>query len=457
MADDKKPKEQQGLPEGWKWVRLGEVIEDTYPGEWGDNPTGTDNKNIFPVFSTLAIDYDGRIDFTKAVPRKLNKKKIEKLKLKKGMILIEKSGGSTDTPAGKVAILKQDFEGTCSNFIQILKPNNSVCDSYYLFYRLLYNFKNNLIEKYQQKTTGIINFILKDYFNEYIPLPPLPEQRKIAEILETVDNAIEKTEKIIEKYKRIKQGLMQDLLTKGIDENGNIRSEKTHKFKDSPLGRIPEEWEVVTINSIIKDSLISGIWGEEPKDFENTYPILRSTEISHEGRIVIKNVAFRKVKLGPSKISKYVLRNGDILIVSSSGSEELIGRVAIFKYPGNEKFLFSNFLLRLRVGEKTDSTYMFYLLSSFWYRYFLSQFQETSTGLRNFPKNEFLNYFFFPLPPLPEQKRIAEILSQIDQAIEKEEKYKEKLERLKKGLMEDLLTGKVRVNKLLEGENHEMA
>jgi type I restriction enzyme S subunit len=62
-----------------------------------------------------------------------------------------------------------------------------------------------------------------------------------------------------------------------------------------------------------------------------------------------------------------------------------------------------------------------------------------------------------PLPPLSEQKRIAEILSQIDQAIEKEEKYKQKLERLKKGLMEDLLTGKVRVNKLLEGEVNEMA
>jgi type I restriction enzyme S subunit len=83
-----------------------------------------------------------------------------------------------------------------------------------------------------------------------IPLPPLPEQRKIAQILETVDNAIEKTEKIIEKYKRIKQGLMQDLLTKGIDEKGNIRSEKTHKFKDSPLGRIPEEWEVVRLGEV---------------------------------------------------------------------------------------------------------------------------------------------------------------------------------------------------------------
>jgi type I restriction enzyme S subunit len=207
------------------------------------------------------------------------------------------------------------------------------------------------------------------------------------------------------------------------------------EFKD-----LPEGWKVVTINSIIKNALISGIWGEEPKDFENIYPILRSTEISHEGRIIIKNVTFRKVKLEPSKISKYVLRNGDILIVSSSGSEELIGRVAIFKYPGNEKFLFSNFLLRLRVGEKIDSTYMFYLLSSFWYRDFLSKFQETSTGLRNFPKNEFLNYFFLPLPPLPEQQKIAEILETVDNAIEKTDKIIEKYKRIKQGLMQDLLT-----------------
>jgi len=99
---------------------------------------------------------------------------------------------------------------------------------------------------------------------------------------------------------------------------------------------------------------------------------------------------------------------------------------------------------------------MFYLLSSFWYRDFLSKFQETSTGLRNFPKNEFLNYFFLPLPPLPEQQRIAEILSQIDKTIEKEQQNKEKLKKIKQGLMQDILTGKVRVNKLLEVENNEL-
>jgi len=83
-------------------------------------------------------------------------------------------------------------------------------------------------------------------------------------------------------------------------------------------------------------------------------------------------------------------------------------------------------------------------------------FVVESTGVPQLTAPKVAEYYI-PLPPLSEQKRIAEILSQIDQAIEKEEKYKQKLERLKKGLMEDLLTGKVRVNKLLEGENHEMA
>ena len=76
------------------------------------------------------------------------------------------------------------------------------------------------------------------------------EQAKIAEVLSTVDRAIEQTEALIAKQQRIKTGLMQDLLTRGIDEHGNIRSEKTHKFKDSPLGRIPVEWDIASLGSV---------------------------------------------------------------------------------------------------------------------------------------------------------------------------------------------------------------
>jgi type I restriction enzyme, S subunit len=83
-----------------------------------------------------------------------------------------------------------------------------------------------------------------------IPKFPKPEQTKIAEILSTVDRAIEQTEALIAKQQRLKTGLMQDLLTRGIDEHGNLRSEHTHEFKDSPLGRIPGEWEVKPIKDV---------------------------------------------------------------------------------------------------------------------------------------------------------------------------------------------------------------
>jgi len=78
------------------------------------------------------------------------------------------------------------------------------------------------------------------------------EQSKIAEVLSTVDRAIEQTAALIAKQQRIKTGLMQDLLTRGIDAHGNLRSEETHEFKDSPLGRIPVEWDAVTIGAHCK-------------------------------------------------------------------------------------------------------------------------------------------------------------------------------------------------------------
>ncbi|MFN9025219.1 MAG: restriction endonuclease subunit S, partial [Akkermansiaceae bacterium] len=122
----------------------------------------------------------------------------------------------------------------------------------FLLYRL---YHDGLVLKYQQQTTGIINFKLNEYADEQISLPSSkPEQTKIAEILSTVDRAIDQTEALIAKQQRLKTGLMQDLLTRGIDEHGNLRSEQTHKFKDSPLGRIPVEWEFTNFGRVLSQS-----------------------------------------------------------------------------------------------------------------------------------------------------------------------------------------------------------
>jgi type I restriction enzyme S subunit len=411
MADDKKPKEPQELPEGWKWVRLGEVIEDIADGGTPsrDNPEYF-NGNI----NWLVVDDIQRkiVKTRETITAKGLKHSNAKL-WKKGTIIL--SFGAT---IGEVGIA--EIELATKQGIAGIVPQKDKLLNTFLYYVLKHN--KHILLRYANQTTimEVRPSVIKEKFK--FPLPPLPEQRKIAQILETVDNAIEKTEKIIEKYKRIKQGLMQDLLTKGIDENGNIRSEKTHKFKDSPLGRIPEEWEVVRLGEVIYFKN-----GKSPRFSETgIFPVYGSNGL-----------------IGFSDMYQY---EGEHLIIGRVGASGEVHWVS-GKFFASDNCLIGRLLRERELSLK----YIFYYLKYFDLKRFITQ---TAQPLIT---QSLINSLFIPLPPLPEQQRIAEILSQIDQAIEKEEKYKQKLERLKKGLMEDLLTGKVRVNKLLEGENHEKA
>lgn len=406
MADDRKPKEQQGLPEGWKWVRLEEVANLV--------------KDISPAGSKPYLEI-GDIDIlSKNYTIKEKESPNHCIKAKRGNIVISK----VRPTRGAISLIKENFLYVSPAF-SVLEADNSK----FLFYSLSRQQFFNYLGALETGTTyPSVND--KDVMNYELPLPPLPEQRKIAEILETVDNAIEKTEKIIEKYKRIKQGLMQDLLTKGIDENGNIRSEKTHKFKDSPLGRIPEEWEVVRLGEafyIKAGGDIDKLSYSDTKDERFKYPIFSNT---------LEN----KGLYGYSDRFTYP---ENCITITGRGT---LG----YAIPRFEKF---NAIIRVLVLiPKFEINIVFiseYINNKI-------NFIVESTGVPQLTAPKVAEYYI-PLPPLSEQKRIAEILSQIDQVIEKEEKYKEKLEMLKKGLMEDLLTGKVRVNKLLGGENYETA
>jgi len=427
-------KDKEKLPEGWEVARLRDVVEKTLSGEWGIEPQFM--KNAYPVIGTLSFKDDGKIDFSNFTLRTIFSKRLKCIKLRKRDILIEKSGGSVDKAAGRVVYVDRDFEGTCSNFVEIIrtkKKNNSK----FVFYLLYYLYKIGLVSKYQQRTTGIINFKIKEYLNEYALLPPLPEQRKIAEILETVDSAIEKTDKIIEKYKRIKQGLMQDLLTRGIDENGQIRSEETHKFKDSPLGRIPEEWEVVELADVGR--IITG--STPPTDineyYGDEYEFISPEDITD--RKYINKTAKMLSDLG-FKISRHLPPKSVCVVCIGS----TIGKVALTNSICTTNQQINTIIPNIEIYN-SDAMYYFVL-------FYAQNPLIKDAGLQAVPivnKGKF-SRIQIPLAPLSEQHRISEILSQIDETIEKEQKYKEKLERIKKGLMEDLLTGKVRVNHLIK-------
>jgi type I restriction enzyme S subunit len=218
---------------------------------------------------------------------------------------------------------------------------------------------------------------------------------------------------------------MQDLLTKGIDENGNIRNEKTHKFKDSPLGRIPEEWEVVRLGEIFNIKAggdIDKLSYCDIKDKRFQYPIFSNT---------LEN----KGLYGYS--AKFTYPENCITITGRGTLGHAIPRFEKFNAIIRVLVLIPKFEMNIVfVSEYINNKINFII---------------ESTGVPQLTAPKVAEYYI-PLPPLPEQQRIAEILTQIDQTIEKEQQYKEKLQRTKQGLMQDLLTGKVRVNQLVEEE-----
>lgn len=385
------------LPEGWKECKLIDIIELHY----GKGLIEQDRKNgNIPVYGSNGIvGYHNEY-------------------LVKGPGIIIGRKGSV----GEIKYSPLDFFPIDTTYY--VSPKKEI-DIKYMYYFLL---TLRLDEMNSHSAVPGLNRSSVHSIN--IAIPPLTEQRKIAEILETADKAIEKTDAIIEKYRRIKQGLMRDLLTKGIDEKGQIRSEETHKFRDSPLGRIPEEWEVAKLGNVS-----SVIMGQSPssslinKD-EKGLPFLQG------------NAEFTCKYPNPTSWIEKPLKianKGSILVsvrapigdLNFANSQCCIGR-GLASIEANGFIVDNNFL---------------------WYsiHFFINELIKIGQGstFEAIGCNELRN-LCISLPPLPEQRRIASVLSQIDEVIEKEERYKEKLERIKQGLMQDLLTGEVRVNHLIK-------
>lgn len=140
------------------------------------------------------------------------------------------------------------------------------------------------------------------------------EQQRIVRLLTCLDEAIEKTETLIEKYRQIKQGMMHDLLTYGIDKEGNIRSPKTHRFKPSPLGMIPEEWECSSIGEKCYVTKLAGYEFTKYIHYQDHGEIiaLRALNIKHE-KIILDDVRYISRETS-NLLSRSKLYAGDILI-----------------------------------------------------------------------------------------------------------------------------------------------
>ncbi len=275
-------------------------------------------------------------------------------------------------------------------------------------------------------------------------IPLKPEQTKIAEILSTVDQAIEQTEALIAKQQRVKTGLMQDLLTRGINEHGNLRSEATHDFKDSPLGRIPVEWEVKVLGEISEVS--SGITlGNIPEAADAVdLPYLRVANVQ-DGFLDLSEITYLKVPR--SYLKRFRLKKGDVLM-NEGGDFDKLGRGTVWR--GEiELCLHQNHVFKVRPESKIlNSDFLSYISASPYGKAFFIRSSKQSTNLASINSTQ-LKSFPIPLPRFAEQKQIVSLLDSQDKSWSEISRTMFKLRAIKTSLMQDLLTGRKRVHELL--------
>jgi type I restriction enzyme, S subunit len=267
------------------------------------------------------------------------------------------------------------------------------------------------------------------------------EQAQIAAVLSKIDLAITQTEAIIAKQQRIKTGLMQDLLTKGIDENGNIRSEATHEFKDSAIGRIPLEWEVVTIAEIV-NAVDPQPDHRTPPEVADGVPYIGISDFQKDGTIDFDNA--RKVSLQAliKQRKAFSINEGDF-VFGKIGTIGLPRRI-----PNLDNYALSANVILLKPKETPLFVY-WWMVSPIVERMVDGEIHTTSQPAFGIKKIRSLK---ISKPRPEEQIKIVNLLEKADDKIQQYEKNLNKLRSLKTGLMQDLLTGKVRVTPLLEQE-----
>jgi len=350
--------------------------------------------------------------------------------LPKGSVVVALTGTTT----GMSAYL--EIETSANQSVTGIFPSNEH-DGRYLFYQLKYN-RDKFLKENIGSAQPHINKKIVDEFRVLLP-SDVKEQSLIAHILFTIDKAINATQQIIGKYKRIKTGLLQDLLTRGMDKTGKLRSEETHEFKDSPMGRIPIEWTCMPLGEVYADVKSGGTPLRKNRAyFENGTHLWVKTLDLNEGEITNTQEKITDIAISESSCSVFPI---DSILIAMYGGWEQIGRTGILK-----KEATTNQALSALFNPKVDISpeYVQFFLQYFRYKWKL--YAVSTRKDPNITKTDIQNFQIFFPKDKDEQLKVVSAIQTCDKNIHYTTQNLTKLQSLKTGLMQDLLSGNVRVD-----------
>ena len=365
------------------------------------------------------------------------------LRPEQGDVLLNSTGTGT---IGRSVVFDNDGAFIVDGHVTVLRPKPEAADGRWLNAVLRTSWGQGHLERFcYAGSTNQLELSRKPVKASMLPVPTVQEQRGIAQILDTLDTAIRETEALIDKLKAVKQGLLHDLLTRGIDANGQLRppqSEAPQLYKESPLGWIPREWDCTAVAAIA--DVKSG--ATPSRAMAHLY--YAATGINwvktldlNEGLIFETDERITAQGLRGSSCVEFPA--GTVLVAMYGGWEQ-IGRTGLLAVKAATNQAISSLLFR------TEHVFPEFILRAM--QHGRPRWQQVAASTRkdpNITKADAME-FLLPVPPKPEQEMIAGRYRSVLDQLQIEQQQALKLKQQKSGLMDDLLTGRVRVTPLLE-------
>jgi len=411
------------IPKDWELKKLKDIVKiesgkrERGGGKGNGEVLSLGGENISPVGKLILNS-----------PKYISKKFYNSLKsgrVKEKDILFVKDGATT----GKVGFIDElpTKEVAVNEHLFIIRNKTNTVDQKFLYYIMISNVFQNQIKSVFH---GIIGGITKSEMEEfYFPLPPLEEQQKIAEILSIIDGAIQKTDEIMDKTESLKKGLMQELFTKGIGHK---------EFKDTEIGRIPKEWEVMELNDATIGITDGAHWS--PKSISRGEYRIATVANMKESYIDIFSC-----KLISEEDYLHLVKEGDVpeegdVLFSKDGT---VGICFTFNQKTDKIGVLSSIaIIKPNRNILLPDFTAYALKAPNIFRQVIGN--KIGTGLKRIILDD-LRKIKIVVPSLSEQQKIVEILLTLDYKIQILKQEENKLQKIKQWFMDHLLTGRIRM------------